>query len=252
MINFFKKKPKLQFVSFLPELTQLMPIESSKNIKFKWVKNALADYKKNKNRIKTDKFVHISRCPGINQLQHTGWIQRAWQDITITTDGSRTGFKWSTPIDQTNMDADYKIPFEYMSYHHESLYTKFNDDGKSLKTILKLQSPWIAYIPKGYYLLSMPIPYPDNHDFTAATGFLDGDCGPNYLNVQMFWNKLNGVTVIPAGTPLCQYILVKKEQVDVEVREYNQRDLNNIRLRMSTVNNQWNINMSKLKKYIWK
>ena len=43
MINFFKKKPKLQFVSFLPELTQLMPIESSKNINgFKWVKNALA------------------------------------------------------------------------------------------------------------------------------------------------------------------------------------------------------------------
>ena len=129
----------------------------------------------------------------------------------------------------------------------------FNDDCKSLvKQYLELKSPWLAYIPIGYCLLTMPIPYPDNHDFIAATGFLDGDYGPNYLNVQMFWNNLNGVTVIPTGTPLCQYILVKKEKVDLEVREYNQRELNNIRLRISTISNQWTVNMSRLKKYIWK
>ena len=139
-----------------------------------------------------------------------------------------------------------------MGHHPKELYSQFNHDGRSLKSILKVQSPWMVYIPKGYYLLSMPIPYPDNHDFTATIGFLDGDYGPNFLNVQMFWNNLDGVTIIPAGTPLCQYILVKKDEVDVEVREYQQRDIDNIRLRASTIDNQWISNSSKLKTYIWK
>ena len=44
MFNFFKKTPKLEFVSLLPEITQLMPIEPATNIKFEWVKKAVQDY----------------------------------------------------------------------------------------------------------------------------------------------------------------------------------------------------------------
>ena len=254
MLNFFKKKSKLEFVSLIPELTQLMPIESTKDVKFKWVKSALADYKKQKadNPNMTERFTHIARCPGINQIQRTGWIQRAWQDIAIKTDGSGDGFGWLSAVDQQRTDVDHNWKWPYMGHHPKELYSQFNHDGRSLKSILKVQSPWMVYIPKGYYLLSMPIPYPDNHDFTATIGFLDGDYGPNFLNVEMFWNNLDGVTIIPAGTPLCQYILVKKDEVDVEVREYQQRDIDNIRLRASTIDNQWISNSSKLKTYIWK
>jgi hypothetical protein len=48
------------------------------------------------------------------------------------------------------------------------------------------------------------------------------------------------------------YILVKKDTVDVEIREYQQRDIDNIRLRASTIDNQWISNSSKLKTYNWK
>ena len=46
MFNFFRKKePLLEFVSLLPEVAQLMPIEPTKDVKFNWVKEAIKDYK---------------------------------------------------------------------------------------------------------------------------------------------------------------------------------------------------------------
>ena len=110
----------------------------------------------------------------------------------------------------------------------------------------------MVYIPKGYFLLSMPIPYPDNKDFTASIGLLDPDFGPNFLNVQVFWHNLNGVTKIPAGTPLCQYILIKKNNIEASVRAYNDDDIDNLRLRAATIDNQWLSNATKLKTYKWK
>jgi hypothetical protein len=255
MFNFFRKKePVLEFVSLLPEVAQLMPIEPSKDVKYNWVKEAMKDYKKireEEDPIKF-KFSHITRCPGINQIQKTGWIQRSWQDIAIKTNGDGKSFHWLTPIDQNKTDVDHTWKWPYVNQHPESLYAKFNPDPKSLKTVIKIQSPWMAYIPKGYYLMSMPIPYPDNKDFTASIGFLDPDFGPNFLNVQIFWHTLNDEIVIPAGTPLCQYILVKKNNVKSLVREYEKKDIDNLRLRAATIDNQWVSNGSKLKTYKWK
>lgn len=253
MFNFLRK-PKLEFVSLLPEVAQLMPIEPSKNVSYKWVKEALSDYKKITNTEEpiTNKLTHISRCPGINQINKTGWVQRSWQDIAIETNGDGSSFNWATPIDQSKVDADHTWTWPYVNQHPEDLYAKFNNDPKSLKTIIKIQSPWMVYIPKGYFLLSMPIPYPDNKDFTASIGLLDPDFGPNFLNVQVFWHNLNGVTKIPAGTPLCQYILIKKNNIEASVRAYNDDDIDNLRLRAATIDNQWLSNATKLKTYKWK
>ena len=254
MFNIFKKKPKLEFVSLLPEVTQLMPIEPTTNVKFDWVKKAVQDYKDIRQQSKniTQRFSHITRCPGINQIQKTGWIQKSWQDIAIKTNGDGKSFSWTTPIDQSRVDADHTWTWPYVNQHPEELYATFNPDPNSLKTIIKIQSPWVAYIPKGYYLMSMPIPYPDNKDFTASIGFLDPDFGPNFLNVQIFWHSLNDEIIIPAGTPLCQYILVKKHDIKAIVREYNQNDIDNLRLRAATIDNKWITNASKLKTYKWK
>ena len=110
----------------------------------------------------------------------------------------------------------------------------------------------MAYIPKGYTLMSMPIPYPDSHVFTAAIGFLDGDYGPNFLNVQLFWHELNGEVFIPAGTPLCQYILIKKEKDTAIIRDYTKKDIDNLRARASTIDSKYISNYTKLKDIEWK
>lgn len=253
MINFFKK-PQVEFVTLIPEVMQIMPITPARDIKFDWVKEALADYKKLKTEADgKEKLTHISRCPGILGISNQGWIQRSWQDIVIKTNGDGSTYKWKTPLNQLTTDLDHKWQWDYVSHHPEHLFSQYNKLNKNtLKTIIKVQSPWMAYIPKGYVLMSMPIPYPDNHIFTAAIGLLDGDYGPNFLNVQMFWHELNGETVIPAGTPLCQYILLKKEKIDYKIREYTKKDIDNLRLRASTIDSTYISNYTKLKNYKWK
>lgn len=255
MFNFFKKTEKLEFVSLLPEMTQLMPIEPSRQVSYNWLKEAMADYKKIKAQKEplTERFTHFTRCPGMLSISKTGWVQRAWQDISIRTNGDGVSFEWTTPIDQNIIDADHNWKWPYVSHHPEDLYSQFNKLGNhTLKTVIKIQSPWVAYIPKGYYLMSMPIPYPDRHEFTPAIGLLDGDYGPNFLNVQMFWHELNGEVKIPAGTPLCQYMLIKKHDIKGIVREYNKKDIDNLRLRASTIDSKWQSNYTQLKKYKWK
>jgi hypothetical protein len=117
----------------------------------------------------------------------------------------------------------------------------------TLKTTVKIQSPWIVYVPVGYQLLCLPIPYPDDNRFTAAIGIIDGDQGPNFLNVQLFWHSLNSQEVIPAGTPLAQYFLVKKEEVETTIEQFTTETLEDLRLRRLTLGSQFLPNYSKLK-----
>ena len=50
MFNFFKKKPKVEFVCLFPEIKEIMPITPAGKIKFDWIKPAIDDWKKNTRR----------------------------------------------------------------------------------------------------------------------------------------------------------------------------------------------------------
>ena len=239
MVNFFKKKPKIEFVSINPSVTQLMPIEPAKNVSRVWLKKVIKDFKKQLNEIKESNnnpsprhtLTNISKCPGIISVMKNGWIQKTWMDLYIQTDGDGVHFNWSSPIDQSTLDLGHDINDPYVGYHSPEMYCDYNPDKNTLRSIVKIFSPWIVYIPKGYYLLNIPIPYPDRHEFTSSVGLLDPDNGPNFLNVQLFWHELNKEVFIPAGTPLAQYFLIKKEIIDFEIREYNKNDIDNLKLK---------------------
>jgi len=255
MFNIFNKKSKLEFVSLIPELTQTMPIIEAKKQSYTWYKDALQNYKqvRKSQEVLTHKISHIARCPGIIGMNSTGYVHRAWQDLSIKTNGDGKSFQWISATSQKGAEVDHNWKWDYLSHHPEELGGFYTNTAKdTLSTVIKVQSPWMVYIPKGYYLLSMPIPYPDRHEFTAAIGLLDGDDGPNFLNVQLFWHKLNNEVFIPAGTPLCQYILIKKDNTDVVVRGAAQADIENLRLRANVIDSQFVTNYGKLKNLIWK
>ena len=252
MFSFFKKKPKVEFVALLPEVNQIMPIIPASKMKFDWIKPAMEDWTKLKEKHEQlpTKLTHIARCPGIHKIMREGWILRSWCDFTIKTDGDGKSFQWATPVSQQTVDADHIWKWDYLSHHAESIFGQV-DKRNTLDTVIKVQSPWIVYIPKGYYLMSMPIPYPDNHSFTAATGLIDGDEGPNFLNVQLYWHELNNVTKIPAGTPLAQYMLVKKDKIDAEIRDVTDKDIKNLRLRSTILDNRFIVDYKPLKEVKW-
>lgn len=232
LTRIFKKSSKLEFACLIPEVVKTMPIVESNQINFDWLRMAISNWKEvRENSSKHDTPKHIAKCPGINAISRRGWVQRAYQDILINTDGSG-GFAWKTPIDQSIMNLGHEFVFPYVGHHSSSLVEPFGFiKNGTLPTIIKIQSPWIAKIPKGYYLLVLPIPYPDDKRFTSTAGILDPELGVNFLNIQIYWHCLNSEEIIPAGTPLAQYFLVKKEEIDVEVRVADQDDINDLRLR---------------------
>jgi len=251
LLTIFKKQksPNLKFICLIPEVVKTMPIIPASKINYSWFKAATEVFKKQKTNMPPGTTLqHIARCPGIIAVSKNGWIQRSYQDILIHTNGDGTSFNWSTPIDQSKHSTEHEWNYNYVSHHDDKTLSIYQDlKPNTLKTTVKIQSPWIVYVPVGYQLLCLPIPYPDDNRFTAAIGIIDGDQGPNFLNVQLFWHSLNSQEVIPAGTPLAQYFLVKKEKVETTIEQFTTETLEDLRLRRLTLGSQFLPNYSKLK-----
>jgi hypothetical protein len=200
----------IKFYCLLPGLEKTMPIVPSGQIDFNWVAKARKFFSNNPDGPITTK------CPGIFSVLNTGWIQRTYMDITIETFGDKEHLWVNTEIDQRNATIQgQKYLDHYVSWHWADQFGNFREDcTDTLKTLIKIQSPWFVDIPKGYSLLMMPVPYNDDTRFTAATGLLKGK---HPLNVQLYWHCLNSKEVIKAGTPISQMILIKDQSNDYEI-----------------------------------
>ena len=203
----------VRFKYFLPKLTKKFPIQKSNIKNFAWFQRALEDYSKHNH------LIHTSKCPGIISICNTGWIHYSYQDFIIETDGNLDSFRWSSEI---NQQKESDLLSHYISSHPPEQLEKFKPFPENvLPTVVKIQSPWTVEIPKGYKLLSMPIPYNDETRFTAAIGLLKNK---TWLNVQLFWNRINSKEIIKKGTPLCQYVLIKDNNVDYSVEKATEKD----------------------------
>jgi hypothetical protein len=211
----------IKFKSLIPEILKQNPIKKCKPNDFKWFNKTLEDLKRN------GPFnIHIGRCPGIISILNKGWIQYSYQDFIIETNGDLESFKWYSEIDQKKLKNGNFLG-DYISSHPKEQLQKFKPFlENTLHAIIKIQSPWVVYIPDGYSLLSMPIPYNDDVRFTAATGFLKK---MSFCNVQIYWHRLNSKELIKKGTPLCQYLLFKDEEIDFEISKMNKNDISHLK-----------------------
>lgn len=226
-----KKNKKIVFKCFIPEAAKYFPIEKIKPNNFKWFKKAVNDLKFNKT------LPHTAKCPGIISILNTGWIQYAYQDFTIETNGDLKSLKWTSKINQKLL-INGDLMQDYVSCHTPDQLEKFkNFPSNTLHTIIKIQSPWIVDIPEGYNLLSMPIPYNDDNRFMAAHGILKNK---NWMNIQLYWYVINGKETIKKGTPLCQYLLFKEEKYDYEIKNTTEKDTKYLKERILKLNNENN------------
>lgn len=214
----FWSKPKITFECLISGVERIMPMIPAKDLKHAWVHRAhqeLINMRKDP-EWGMKKEVHTARCPGIFNLQRHGWVMRTWQDITIETYGDGKSFNWTTPIDQKRLNL---TAGDYIGSHSEIQLANYMEHWRAdtLRTLLKLQTPWRCKVPKGYYLLEMPIPYLDEDRFTTIQGFFSREQGIAQMNPQFLWHVPVGKTLIKAGTPIAQYILVPKEKVDMEI-----------------------------------
>lgn len=228
LTNFiFNKKPKIKFFSIIPEVAEVAPIVSAIKFKPNILKNSsehLSQLKKSKS-FGTKSIKHVAKCPGIFKYVQYGWVMVAYQDIYIKTNGDGTSFEWKTPMNQKEL-TNGKPVGDYLSFLSKEEYSTFtNGIHDSLNTLIKIQSPWRCIIPKGYYLHEGPMPYTDERRFTPVSGVFDRDDGVAQLNPFLQWHLLNGETVIKAGTPIAHYMLIPKEQAQLEVGEATKKEL---------------------------
>jgi hypothetical protein len=217
-MNLFRK-PKVVFECLVPGVERLMPMVEAKDIRHSWVKKAVAEFTTDRKKpdFGMDKKVYTARCPGIFSLQRHGWVMRTWQDITIETFGDGSRFEWTSPIDQKKLSEQAG---EYVGFHPDIQLSNYMENWPSntLRTLLKIQSPWRCVVPKGYYLMEMPIAYADENRFTTVNGFFSHEQGPAQMNPQFMWHVMKGKTLIKAGTPIAQYILIPKDKYEMEIK----------------------------------
>lgn len=205
----FKKKKQIEFVNEVPGVAETMPMIPAKQVKRAWVSNAMRDFAEARKNLdwNKSKFGHVARCPGMFTMHRHGWVMRAWQDFTIATSADNVeDFSWICAADQSGI-----------SHHGKPLWADHYAEWKpnTLRNLVKVVSGWVAHIPRGYYLLECPLPHYEEHRFTVVEGFWPSDTGPVELNPSLYWHVLDGTTLIKAGTPLAQYILVPEDTVDM-------------------------------------
>lgn len=222
MITFFKKllgltkQSYVRFYTLEPGTHDLYPIVKSSTIRRPFESEEQAD----------PNILSSKNCPGIKKLISTGWIVTAPADFLIRTTGDGVFFEWAEPIKFSKGTADMA---NYISSHTRSQAEPLIDKpDTTLKTVVKVETPWRLDASDDLIFLQIPISYNRESRFTAAHGFLD----PKYMhaiNVQLFWHVLEGETLVRAGTPLCQIIPIEKStlamsKIKVEIVKANDND----------------------------
>ena len=223
-----KKKPKLKFYCQLPEVQETYPIVPSKEVRFSWQKEVVKNYKAQNAVEGTKRAITSSvKCPGIVPSMRMGYIVKSWFDLTIITekdDPKKFQYFFN--------DKMYRY-LEERNFHKARLISWFSSEDKAhtvplaendLQELIKISTPWWVDVPKGYKLLVTPITYGDRTEFSSVHGVLDHSAQWP-INVILKWHKRPGETFIPAGTPLCQLILVKDDEVPYEISPWTEKNL---------------------------
>jgi hypothetical protein len=196
-------KPFIRFYSLEPGTATLFPIVKSSSLPRNYI-------------TQTDHPDTLSSrsCPGIKKIVSTGWIVPAPADFAIQTNGDGVSFDWAEPYLFTKITPGMSA---YVNSHTKVQTEPLLDNpDTTLKTVVKIETPWRVEASDDTVLLIMPIAYNNESRFQAATGILDPKYG-HVLNIQLFWNVLEGKTVIKAGTPLCQILPISRKALSISL-----------------------------------
>lgn len=203
----------IEFFSMIDGVAESFPIKKTQEVLPKWVYNAKADYMKS-----DKKDMHLYKCPGIFDMFTTGYVVTNWLDIEIKTND--VGFSVTIP-DPTIQELLGKDIVQ--SQNHDGIAKFIPKRPWSVKSILKINTPWHVIVPKNVKLLMIPLPYPDTFEFESCIGMLDPSISSE-INIQGYWNVVNNSHILKAGTPLCHLIPITEENLNLIVRDKNEKD----------------------------
>jgi hypothetical protein len=213
---FFKKK--IQFHCSIPDVAQSYPITDAKNYKWNWLSESARAFKQLDNngangQIKTGTI----KCPGIRDVCSQGYILRAWFDLNLITNHDPIEFMYAVPDSFSSFlqgQQFNKTPIKWFSGDVPQVAVPLPSN--SLQTLVKITTPWTVRVPTGWSLMIMPVPYPDDPEFSCTYGLLRGS-GEYEINPIIAVHRRPGQLTITAGTPLCQLIPIKNDKIEYQI-----------------------------------
>ena len=134
------------------------------------------------------------------------------------------------------------IHLPYIDDQHKMLMEKWNPieshpssqvRGSAFEnmTILKYMNPWVIETPKDYSTLFVPCINRLESPIIPLTGLVDSDVYNNVVNIPFLHTDLEPggkPVIIPAGTPICQVIPVKRDNWTQKVTVLDKQELKSV------------------------
>lgn len=232
----FWNKPKVTFHCKLPEVMERYPILPARSVSFDWWRQSALNFKHQAEQLGHRQHVTGTvKCSGLHNIMQRGWILTSWFDLTINTGTDHDRFEFSIPqtFDEylKNTKWSQKL-INWFSANESAMRVPLPRN--SLQTLIKIATPWTVSVPRGKALLVLPVPYPDQPEFTATHGILEA--GEFYdISPIIQIHTRPGELFIPAGTPLCQMMVIDHVDQDIAQQvQSSQNWLNELRSRFRT------------------
>ena len=163
------------------------------------------------NNIKT-----VAACPSFNEIYNEGFVILAPTDYKFIVTKEKQLF-WETAFsfkDVTNVDD--------VEFHFNEQYVNYMPKNFNIKMIVKINTPWKLFTPKGYSIRIMELPLTINNKWNPTYGILRTD--KNYhLNFQLNI-KTNEEILIKQGDPLALIVPFKRENYKHKVINLNKKN----------------------------
>lgn len=211
------------FFSTVPGLSDAFPILPATKAMPQWMKTAQSKFMEAKENANGMRFSHITRCPGIVEIMTKGYVVPMWHDVMVETDFRKgPGFGWTVPT--STLAEELMKEKNLLGTHSSDGVMEFIPrTHNQSKIFMKINTPWHIVTPKDVKVLFLPISYPDDSMYESTTGILDTKITTE-INVQGWWNLLNGRHLLPAGYPLMQILPLTDETFKLTVRDANESD----------------------------
>jgi hypothetical protein len=201
-------EPLIQFVSIMPGLTGIEECRPKPS------KAYLPSWWKDMPR-HTETHITAKQCPAFPDYFSLGYIMPMWTDVEFLYDESTQNWEWLTP--QTGFTFDHHGNEQFLDF------TSVSFQGLNGNFMFKTHSPWKIITPPGYSVIQLPVFYHFNTEFSVIAGLRDTDVYHS-TNHQILYHG-NGKRIrIERGTPLCQYIPIKRQDYGLEVRDASPED----------------------------
>lgn len=149
----------------------------------------------------------VKGCMPFLDAMTAGYILTLSEDVIVTWENESPVFNWRSsrePISIHTIDQHKGVPCP-------KGYSNF---------VMKFVSEWRITVPKGYSLLCLQPINKFDLPFQLITGFVDADTFPMSIQLPFFIQE-NWEGVIEAGTPIAQYIPIKRENWKSSIAKYD-------------------------------